>query len=86
MIDVGVATETLNFVGGDVIKMHLLATVTAFKQMGFGVALDADIVHDVAVTVNNAEVTLFTVDAAVDVVFMNEWQVNISINVYLGSV
>ena len=80
------AAETLNFMGGNVVKVHLFTAVTAFEQMRLGVTLDADVVHDMAVTVNDTEMALFTVDAAVNIIFMNKRLVGVGIDINLGSV
>jgi hypothetical protein len=86
VVNIGVAAETFNFMGGNMVEVHLLAAVTAFEEVRFRVALDTDVVHDVAVTVDDAEVTLLTVDAAVDIALVNKWHIRIGINVDFGSV
>jgi hypothetical protein len=50
------------------------------------VTLDTDVVHNVAVTVDDAEMALLTVDAAVDIILMYERHIRVGINVYFGSV
>jgi len=86
VVNIGVTAETLNFMRGNVVEMHFFAAVTAFKEVWFRVALDTDVVHNVTVTVNDAEVALLTIDAAVDIIFMYERHIRVGIDVYFGSV
>ena len=86
VVNIGVAAEALNFVSGNMVEMHLLAAVTAFKQMGFRVTLDADVIHNVTITVDYAEVALFTVYPPLNIVFMDERHISIGINEYFSSV
>jgi hypothetical protein len=65
-------------------EMHFFATVTALEQVRFRVALDADVVHDVAIAIDNVEVALFTIYSPIEVVFMDEGLVFIGIDKYFG--
>ena len=52
--------------------------------MGFGMTLDANVVHYMAVAIDNAEMTLLTIYATVNVVFVDERHVFVSVNKNFG--
>ena len=84
MFNAGVTAETFDLMSCDMAKVHFFTAVAAFKQMWFGVALDTDVVHDMAITIDYAEVALFTIYPAFEVIFVNERLIFIGINEYLG--
>ena len=84
MFNAGVAAEAFNLMGGDMVEVHFFVAVTAFEQVRFGVTLDADVVHDMTIAIDNAEVALLTKYSPVEVVFMGKRLVFVGINIYFG--